>query len=89
MDVLCKVCGERANGGESRSCCIAFDVLGISPRGMSYDNYQADEDATVCGQGCALILTERFLERGTFEPAEDLPSAAAPAPAADTFAALT
>ena len=67
----CAVCGEEALSKESRMLLIRSGRFSCERR--QGDDFPAataaGDEARVCGQTHALILFERYLERGSFEPA--------------------
>ena len=83
----CTVCGiDCAGQPESRSLSIYDGEIRITRRGRAYFSALNDERAAACGQHHALVLTERYLERGTFTPAAHTSPESQPV---DAFAELT
>jgi hypothetical protein len=72
-DVQCKVCGDRyitsSSTGWWQLSIDSFGQLMASPRPRLFITVPLPlERADACGQLHALTLTERYLDRGTFEP---------------------
>ena len=69
-----------------RCLIISGGKLRIGAAGLWMQRQQDDERAVACGEHHALILTGRFLERGTFEKATHVMPEPQPV---DAFAELT
>jgi hypothetical protein len=86
---LCSICQADATGAEGRTLSISGRRLGVSDRSQAIYTALDDERAMACGQTHTLALTERFLERGTFAPADYTHAETFPASVSDAHAELT